>query len=87
MKQKDILLISVVVIIAATVSFVVSSKVFAPPKDRKTLVEVVEPITTEFKEPNKQYFNDKSVNPTKTIEIGGAATQPEQPPQSQTETQ
>ncbi len=79
MKQKDILLIGVIVIIAGTVSYIISSKLFAPPKDRKTQVEVVEPITTEFSSPDNKYFNEKSLNPTKTIQIGdNPAQQPAQ---------
>ncbi len=69
MKQKDLMLIGVVVVIAGTLSFVVSSKLFNSPNNKKAQVEVVEPITTEFSDPNKKFFNETSINPTRKIEI------------------
>lgn len=70
MKQKDVALIIVVVFISGIVSYFVSSKLFASPKDRQQEVEVVQPISAEFKIPDRKYFNDKSINPTQNIRIG-----------------
>jgi len=68
MKQKDWLIIAVVVIIAATLSIVLSGKLFAPPKKEK--VEVIGAIQTDFPELDTKYFNASSVNPTQLIQIG-----------------
>jgi hypothetical protein len=43
---------------------------FAIPQDQQAEVEVIEPITAEFTQPDKRYFNEKSVNPTQPIRIG-----------------
>lgn len=70
MKQKDIALIIVVVFISGFLSYFISSYLIVPSSERRAQVEVVEPIVADFSEPSKQYFNDKSINPTQTIEIG-----------------
>lgn len=75
MKQKDLVTIIVVVAISAVLSLVVSSQFISSPKKRVTKVEVVQPITADFPEPNKKYFNEKSVNPTQLITIGNNANQ------------
>lgn len=70
MKKKDIATIVVVVIVSGGLSLILSSVFISSPKKRSTRVEVVQPITADFPEPKKQYFNDKSVNPTQLITIG-----------------
>lgn len=70
MKQKDIALIAVIVIISGLASFFISGAVFAPAKDRKQNVEVVDAITSDFPEPDKDYFNTSSIDPTQLIQIG-----------------
>ncbi len=70
MKQKDLALIIVVVFISVVVAFFVSNLFIATPESRSQQVEVVAPITDEFVEPDKKYFNEQSVNPTQLIEIG-----------------
>jgi capsular polysaccharide biosynthesis protein len=70
MKQKDLALILVIAVVAGVFSFVFSKLLISKPSNRNTKVEVVEVITAEFKEPNKKYFNENSVNPTKLIQIG-----------------
>jgi len=70
MKQKDIALIAIIVFISGIASFFISGAVFAPAKDRKQNVEVVEAITSDFPEPDKDYFNNNSIDPTQLIQIG-----------------
>ena len=70
MKQKDIVLIIVVVFISAVFSLVVSSVLISSPKNRQQKVEVVDPITSDFKTPDSKYFNANSIDPTKLIQIG-----------------
>lgn len=80
MKQKDIAVIVVVVFVSAVLSYFLSNALFASPDNLQTEVEVVEPITADFPEPDKRYFNDNSINPTQTITIGdGQNQQPFQP--------
>lgn len=73
MKQKDIALIAVIVIISAVISIFVSKAVFAKPANRQQEVEVVQEITSSFPTPSSQYFNDQAFDPTKVIVIGGNA--------------
>lgn len=73
MKQKDLALILVIVFISAIVSFFVSNSLIAPPKNRQQEVEVVQPITTDFPNPDQRYFNSQSFDPTRVITIGNSA--------------
>lgn len=74
MKQKDIALIIVIVFVSGALSFVISNKFISPPKHDEKAAKV-EPITAEFKEPSKAYFNEQSINPTQLIQIENNANQ------------
>lgn len=69
MKQKDIALILVIVFFSGIASFFLANKFISPPEHKQKAAKV-EAITDEFKQPDPKYFNDKSINPTKTITIG-----------------
>lgn len=75
MKQKDVALIIVVVFISAVISIIVSKSLFASPKNRQQAVEVVDPISSTFQEPDSRYFNNQSIDPTKLIKIGDNSNQ------------
>lgn len=70
MKQKDLILIVVIAVISAAISFFASNALFASPKDRNQEVEQVQKISSSFSEPDKRYFNDQAINPTRLITIG-----------------
>jgi len=70
MKQKDIALIIIVVFASAVISSFASKAIFAPPKNRQQLVEVVDPITADFPQPDIRFFNSSSFDPTQLITIG-----------------
>lgn len=72
MKQKDIILIIVVVFVSGVFSLVLSNYLISSPKNRQEQVEVVEPITADFKIPAKddKYFNVQAIDPTQIIKIG-----------------
>lgn len=70
MKQKDWVLIIVVVFISGVMSFLVSSLLISNPKNRHQKVEIVEKISSTFPEPDKKYFNSNSNDPTQLIRIG-----------------
>jgi hypothetical protein len=69
-KQKDFVVIIVIVFIAAVASYFASSKLLSNSKTRAVEVKKVEAISTDFVTPDKQYFNGNSVNPTQIITIG-----------------
>jgi hypothetical protein len=71
MKQQDIALIIVIAAISATISFVVSDKIFVTPANRQQKVEVVDAITPTFNQPDKKYFNSNSIDPTLNTTVGG----------------
>lgn len=75
MKQKDIAIIVVVVFVSGILSYFISNAVFASPDKLQTEVEVVEPITADFPEPDTRYFSPNSINPTQTITIGDGQNQ------------
>jgi hypothetical protein len=68
MKQKDIVVIIVVVFVAAFASFFLS-RIFFGPQTKDQKVEKVEAISTEFPYPNDKYFNENSLNPAQSVEI------------------
>jgi len=70
MKQKDIVLIAIIVIFSAVISLFVSKALFAPPKNRQQQVEVVQPISSDFPKPDTRFFNNKAFDPTRQITIG-----------------
>jgi hypothetical protein len=70
MKQKDIALIIVIVAVSAILSFVVGRLVFTGPKNRQQTIEIVDPISTEFPQPDSKYFNSRAIDPTQLIHIG-----------------
>lgn len=70
MKQKDILLIVVIVVVSGLVSFFISKFLFSIPKNRQTKVEVVQVISSDFPAPDTRYFNANSIDPSKNITIG-----------------
>jgi hypothetical protein len=69
MKQKDIILIAVIVFFSAVVSLLISKAIFVSPKNRQQQVEVVQPITADFPKPDSLYFNDQAFDPTQLITI------------------
>jgi len=70
MKRKDLMLIGFVALIGSAISFFVSNSLISPPSDRRQSVEIAPAIDTDFQRPPSDYFNQESVNPTQTIEIG-----------------
>ncbi len=72
MKQKDIALIVVIVIVSGVLSLVLSNWVIGSPKSKPQEVEVVEAISASFPlpQPDDPYFNDQSKNFTQIITIG-----------------
>ena len=72
MKQKDVALIIVIVVISGIISLVVSKTLFVSSADRQQQVDVVQPIDASFQAPSTSYFNANSVDPTQLILIGNA---------------
>jgi len=56
--------------VSALISFFVSKAVFAPPKNRQQQVEVVQPISSDFTQPDAHYFNTSAFDPTQPINVG-----------------
>ena len=69
MKQKDYLIIAVVVIISIVISVIISNKLFSIPANRQQTIQAVGVINTDFKDPDAQYFNKDSIDPSQLIPI------------------
>lgn len=69
MKSKDIGILAVVAIVSGAFALLISGWLI-PDGDKKQTVEVIQPISSSFERPPKEYFNQDSVNPTKEIQIG-----------------
>ena len=72
MKQKDVILIVVIAVVAGILSFIISGLLFVTPENQQQKVEVAPVITTQFSTPDSNYFNSASINPTQTIQIGNS---------------
>lgn len=70
MKQKDIAVIVAVGLVAAIFAMILTQVLFVPKKAQELQVEVVDPISAEFKTPDTTFFNENSINPTQLIQIG-----------------
>lgn len=70
MKQKDIVLILVMVFIGGVLAFAVSNFVFSAPKNREQTAEIVDVISPDFSTPPTKYFNSDANNPAQPITLG-----------------
>ena len=70
MKQKDIAVIISAAFMSGVFALVLSSAFVSSPKNSSQTAEVVQPITADFPEPDKKYFNGESIDPTQLIRIG-----------------
>ena len=70
MKQKDIALITVVIILSGFLSLLLMNYVFGGARSKPTKVIIVEKIPTDFPSVEKRYFNENSINYTQLIQIG-----------------
>ncbi len=75
MKQKDLALIIVLAVISAIISYFVSAQFISKPTDLKADVKVVDPISGVIPDADVRYFNEKSLDPTEVIKIGGQDNQ------------
>jgi hypothetical protein len=73
MKQKDILLIVVIVIISGAFSYFLSHLLFSSPKNRSMKAEHVSAIVTDFTPPDQTYFNANAIDPTQLVIIGAGS--------------
>lgn len=71
MKQKDFAMILIVAFVSAVLALLVSNWLFGGQSSGEQTAEVIDVISDDFSQPPEKYFNTKSVNPTKLIEIGG----------------
>jgi hypothetical protein len=74
MKQKDMVIMGGVAIVAALFSIVLSGVIFGSPKKNPIKVPVVHKISSTFPttqtDDYKAFLNDKALNPTELIQIG-----------------
>jgi len=70
MKQKDIAIIIVVAAVSAAVAWFAAGALFTSGDAQKQEVEVVQPISSEFGSVDPRYFNEQSINPTPTVQVG-----------------
>jgi len=72
MKSNDWTVIVAIVILSSLLSFGFTSYFIGNSKTNPVKVEQVEPLDSKFPLPNKEYFNEKAINPTQDITIGDA---------------
>jgi len=70
MKQKDLALIIGVAGFSVVIAFVLANILIGSPDNRQTKVKTYQKLSSQFSEADKRYFNDQSINPTQTVQIG-----------------
>lgn len=75
MKQKDLALILVIIIVSAVVSLFISKSIFNTSKNNNQSVASVQSISSYFPPLPKQYFNSSSIDPTQLITINQNSNQ------------
>lgn len=68
MKDKDIVVVIIIVALSGVISYFVSNAFIAPP-EKNLKAAKVERIDKKFNEPSSVYFNSQSINPTQLIRI------------------
>ena len=74
MKQNDIALLILLVIISAFGSVLIGNQFIRPSKNKTESVEVVEKLDPQFPAPDPTVFNDTALNPTREITIGNSTS-------------
>jgi hypothetical protein len=75
MKQKDLALVGVIIIVSAIVSLFISKSIFNTSKNQQQQVVSVQSISPNFPPLPKQYFNSSSIDPTQIISINQNSNQ------------
>lgn len=70
MKLRDLPIILIIAFISGVFSFVISGLLFGGDDSENLTAPVVRPITADFPQLDTRYFNEQSLNPTRTITIG-----------------
>lgn len=72
MKQSDVAMLIIVVVIAMTMSYLIGNALLNKPNSRMVEVEVVQPISDQFSTPDPMVFVDDYINPTELINISNS---------------
>lgn len=75
MKQKDILVVIVVIVFSVIVSYLVAAKFISTPSNRQQNVQQVGSISSQFSTPSSKYFNDGSIDPSELVQTGNQQNQ------------
>lgn len=75
MRKNDIAMIILIVSVTISLSYFLAKAVIGEPGTQRTMVEVVEPISSEVSQPDPLIFNKQAINPTVPIQIGNPSNQ------------
>lgn len=69
MKKNDIIIIVAVAIVAGILSLIIANLLFGGSKKFNLNAPIVQPVSSEFKSPDSQFFNKDSLDITKDITV------------------
>lgn len=75
MKQKDLSILLVSILVGVTLSYIVAKVVINKSSNLDQQTVTVPVITTEFQAPSSKYFNSNSIDPTQIINIAPSNNQ------------
>lgn len=71
MKKNDLALLIFIIAITLLLSYFVAKAVIGEPKSKPVQVDKVVSIKSDYPTPDARVFNDKAIDPTVNISIGG----------------
>lgn len=71
MKKTDIAMIILIASLSVLIAYFVAKGVIGDISEQSVVVKTVEPISSAVEEPDPSIFNDKAINPTVEVIIGG----------------
>jgi hypothetical protein len=70
MKQNEIVTLGLIIVVSAVIAWFGGRLILNPDKTKKTPIEVLQPISSEFTVPSNEIFNEDARNFTERIKIG-----------------
>jgi hypothetical protein len=70
MKQKDLPILVVIIVVSAIFSVFITKFLILPKSNKPLNAEKVDSISADFQKLDSTIFNEQAVNPTKKITIG-----------------
>lgn len=69
MKKTDVAMVVLIAVVSAGIAYFIASSIFGGLSEQNTKVQTIELITSEVNDPDKNIFNESSLNPSVEVNI------------------